>query len=77
MVDLGQEIKARGRKPAFGPMSSTRNRRILAQTVEDEDKATAEAFQVRHVMMVCGEQRSQFVFRPWSVILVLEIGRLF
>ncbi|CAN0273591.1 unnamed protein product [Pylaiella littoralis] len=45
MVDLAQEIKARGRKPAFGPMSSMRNRRILAQAVEDEDRATAEAFQ--------------------------------
>lgn len=46
MVDLVQEIKARGRKPAFGPMSAMRNKRILAQAVEDEDRATAEVFQV-------------------------------
>eukprot|EP00903_Cladosiphon_okamuranus_P007871 g7608.t1 len=46
MVDLEQELKLRGRKPAFGPMSSKRNKRILAQAVEDEDKATNEAFQV-------------------------------
>ncbi|CAM9380469.1 unnamed protein product [Ectocarpus sp. 12 AP-2014] len=44
MVNLEQEIKARGRRPAFGPMSSTRNRRILAQAVEDEDRATTEVF---------------------------------
>lgn len=47
MVNLEQEIKARGRKPAFGPMSSTRNRRILAQAVEDEDRATTEVFKVK------------------------------
>lgn len=46
MVDLEQEIKLRGRKPAFGPMPATRNKRILAQAVEDEDKATTEAFKV-------------------------------
>lgn len=46
MVDLAQEIKARGRKPAFGPMSAMRNKRILAQAVEDEDRATVEVFQV-------------------------------
>lgn len=48
MVDLEQEIKLRGRKPAFGPMTSTRNKRILAQAVEDEDKAATEAFRVRY-----------------------------
>lgn len=55
MVDLEQEIKVRGRKSAFGPMSSARNRRILAQAIEDEDKATVESFQVRHVLRVRGE----------------------
>lgn len=50
MVDVEKEIKLRGRRPAFGPMSSTRNRRILAQAVEDEDKAAADAFQVRRVL---------------------------
>ncbi len=44
MVNLEQEIKARGRKPAFGPMSSRRNRRILAQAVEDEDTTAGEVF---------------------------------
>lgn len=52
MVEVEKEIKLRGRKPAFGPMSATRNKRILAQAVEDEDKAAANAFQVRHVIRV-------------------------
>lgn len=46
MVDLSKEIKVRGRKPAFGPMSATRNRRLLSKALEDEETETAEAFQV-------------------------------
>lgn len=51
MVNLEQEIKARGRKPAFGPMSTTRNRRILAQAVEDEDTTATEVFQASTVSL--------------------------
>lgn len=46
MVDVEQEIKARGKKAAIGPMSAMRNRRILAQAVESEDSETIQAFEV-------------------------------
>lgn len=46
MVNLEQEIKARCLKPAFGPMSTIRNKRILTKAIEDEDKTTTETFRV-------------------------------
>ncbi|CAM9407626.1 unnamed protein product [Scytosiphon promiscuus] len=46
MVDVEQEIKARGKKTAFGPMSSMRNKKILAQAVENEDRETIQAFEM-------------------------------
>lgn len=47
MVNVEKEIKARGLKPAFGPMSTVRNKRLLLKTVEDEDETTMKTFQVR------------------------------
>lgn len=46
LVDVKQEIGARGLKPVFGPMSTARNKRLLLKGVEDEDKITADMFQV-------------------------------
>lgn len=65
MVNLEQEIKARGRKPAFGPMSSTRNRRILAQAVEDEDRATTEVFKVKQLGCCTVMQRVLLIARSF------------
>lgn len=47
MIDLEQELKVRGLKPAFGPMTTLRNRRQLLKAVVDEDKAVIEAFEVK------------------------------
>lgn len=46
MVNLEEEIKARGLKPSFGPMSESRDKKLLLKAVTDEDKAGEEAFQV-------------------------------
>lgn len=43
---MKQEMGVRGLKPVFGPMSTARNKRLLLKAVEDEDKTTADAFQV-------------------------------
>ena len=46
LVDLDQELNARGIRPAFGPMSRVRNKRLLLKAVEEEDRLTEETFQV-------------------------------
>ena len=62
MVDLNKEIKARGRKPAFGPMSATRNRRLLSKAIEDEDTEITEAFQVLYKHLCVFLMSSSFFF---------------
>lgn len=47
MVDLPQEMKARGLRPAFGPLATMRNKRILLKAIREEDEDTLETFRVR------------------------------
>lgn len=47
MVNLEREIKARGLKAAFGPMTTMRNKRLLLKAVEEEGREVIEIFQVR------------------------------